>query len=216
LGDGTNTNKNSPIQIGTSTNWQSISADGWHTIGIKADSTLWTWGFNGFGQLGNGANLSINTPTQIGITTNWQSISAGFFHTLAIKTDGTLWAAGENNYGQLGDGTTINKNVPTLITPSCFTPNNVIDLSTAENTIIIYPNPAHSSVAIKLDQIQKGNVNIKLTDMVGRTIQELKTVAISSALNIEMNLSSTSKGTYMVEIRNNDKLINSQFLVVNQ
>ena len=41
-----------------------------HSLGIKADGTLWAWGDNTFGTLGNGTNTSSKTPVQIGTRTD--------------------------------------------------------------------------------------------------------------------------------------------------
>ena len=98
--------------------WRQIEGGGGFTVGIKDDGTLWTWGFNGYGQLGDGtpiANTSRITPTQISAATDWVQISCGDGHVLALKSDGSVYAWGQNNNGQLGDGTTIDRNVPTLI-----------------------------------------------------------------------------------------------------
>src|SRR3990170_1798433 len=105
LGDGTTSNKTTPVQIGTGTNWSQIAAGGYHSLAIKSDGTLWAWSGNSFGQLGDGTSRDYKTtPVQIGTGTNWSQIAAGDYHTLAIKSDGTLWAWGYNSYGQLGDG----------------------------------------------------------------------------------------------------------------
>jgi alpha-tubulin suppressor-like RCC1 family protein len=101
-----------PTQIGTATNWLSVS-DGWyHTIALKTDGTLWVWGDNEYGQLGDNTTVDKLTPIQIGTTTNWQTIATGIYHSLAIKTDGTLWFWGSrsNIYG-----TSSQNNIPTQI-----------------------------------------------------------------------------------------------------
>ncbi|MBF0554383.1 MAG: hypothetical protein HQK96_07445, partial [Nitrospirae bacterium] len=108
-----------PIQIGTSTNWSSVSSGYTHTAGIKNDGTLWTWGYNVVGQLGNGTNTDSLIPVQIG-TSTWSSVSASALHTVGIKRDGTLWAWGYNSNGQLGDGTTTNRNLPVQIGTSTW------------------------------------------------------------------------------------------------
>jgi len=90
-----------------------LSAGVGHSLAIKADGTLWAWGYNTVGQLGLGDTIDRNVPTQIGTDTDWVSVKTGFNSSFAIKTDGTLWAWGSNNYGQLGLGDTIDRNVPT-------------------------------------------------------------------------------------------------------
>ena len=112
LGDGTLTQRNSPVQIGTDNNWISVSAGYYFSMGLKADGTLWTWGENSlYGQLGDGTTINKNTPAKIG-NEKWISISAGNDFCLAIRYDGTLWGWGRNNNGQLGDGTLSHKNSP--------------------------------------------------------------------------------------------------------
>lgn len=137
LGDGTNTNKNKPIQIGTANYWKSIVAGISFSFAIKNDGTLWAWGANTNGQLGNGTNTDSKLPIQIGTDTDWKSVAAGYEFTIAIKTNGTLWAWGRNNAGQLGDGTNSNKNVP-------------VQIGTATNWQSVAANGEHSH-AIKSD-----------------------------------------------------------------
>jgi alpha-tubulin suppressor-like RCC1 family protein len=116
LGLGTSTfSYHVPTQVGTDTNWQSISSSDDYCLAIKTDGTLWSWGRNNFGQLGDNTTVNKNIPTQIGTDTNWQSVSAGHSYGLAIKSNGTLWAWGNNGNGRLGDGTTTNRTVPTQI-----------------------------------------------------------------------------------------------------
>ncbi len=95
--------------------WMSLSAGGWSTAALKADSTLWTWGDNSFGQIGSLTYTNTDIPHQVG-TAHWRQVVAGEFHVLGIKNDGTLWAWGDNNYGQIGDGTVFGSHLfPTQI-----------------------------------------------------------------------------------------------------
>lgn len=52
LGDGTTTQRTTPIQVGTATTWASLAASGSHTCGTRTDATAWCWGYNGTDQLG--------------------------------------------------------------------------------------------------------------------------------------------------------------------
>ncbi|MBX7210869.1 MAG: M36 family metallopeptidase [Verrucomicrobiaceae bacterium] len=105
LGNGSTATTYTPTQVGTATNWSSVSVGGQHVLATKSDGTLWAWGYNGYGQLGDGTNTQRNSPVQIGTLTTWSAVAAGYSHSLALKTDGTLWACGYNTDGQLGQGT---------------------------------------------------------------------------------------------------------------
>ncbi|RXR20916.1 T9SS type A sorting domain-containing protein [Flavobacterium amnicola] len=108
--------QNTPQQVGSDFNWQTISAGNSHNLVIKTTGTLWAWGNNADGQIGVGSNAArFNIPQQIGTDTNWSKISAGDEYCVAIKTDGTLWTWGDNTYGQLGDNSTADKNAPVQI-----------------------------------------------------------------------------------------------------
>ncbi len=104
-----------PTRIGTATNWQSVATGIFHSIALKKDGTIWTWGYNNTGQIGDGTFVNRFTPTQIGTATDWQAIETGDYFCLALKKDGTLWAWGDNTNGQLGDGTFTPKYVPTKV-----------------------------------------------------------------------------------------------------
>ena len=104
----TSTQRSSPVQVGTLTNWSTCAANG-GTINsfcaaIKTDGTLWGWGFNGSGQLGIGVNGNRSSPVQVGTLGTWKNVAVGDTHTMAIKTDGTLWGWGFNPVGQIGEG----------------------------------------------------------------------------------------------------------------
>ena len=108
-----NVNYSSPIQIGTDTDWSNndgaVGGANNNRLIIKTDGTIWTWGFNEYGELGlneagpSGPGTWRSSPTQIGTDATWASTAAsGMHNTGAIKTDGTLWTWGRNNNGQLG------------------------------------------------------------------------------------------------------------------
>ena len=56
------TNYSSPVQtISGGTNWKQITSIGIGMSGIKTDGTLWSWGYNGYGNLGVGAKNKAET-----------------------------------------------------------------------------------------------------------------------------------------------------------
>src|SRR6266436_3024673 len=77
-----------------------------HSLTLKEDGTLWSWGSNNYGQLGIGSTVDQWFPAQVSSMSNVAAAAAGTSHSLAAKADGTVWAWGYNAYGQLGDGTT--------------------------------------------------------------------------------------------------------------
>ena len=90
-------------------------SQGGHTLALKSDGTLWSWGSNSSGQLGVGNTTNYITPVQVGTATSWVKISTGNEFSAAIKSNGTLWMWGSNSFSQLGDGTTVYKTTPTQI-----------------------------------------------------------------------------------------------------
>ena len=110
------TDRSSPVQVDSSTDWSLISVGiGFHTLAIKTDGTLWSWGHNTYGQLGSSTRTHRSIPVKVGSLNDWSLISVGNYHSLAIKTDGTLWSWGDNSYGELGLADLIHRSSPVKV-----------------------------------------------------------------------------------------------------
>lgn len=115
LGDNTTIRKSSPVQtVAFGTNWIKASCQGYSVaIALKQDGTLWSWGYNGVGELGINATTARSSPIQVvGASTLWTDVSTNNETTLATKKDGSLWAWGYNAAGAIGDNTTVDKSSP--------------------------------------------------------------------------------------------------------
>ncbi len=113
------TERDVPTQIGTDTDWATVSTSGLETCGVKVGGTLWCSGQ----YLGDGtANMSA-TMQRVGTDTNWASISAGQ-EMCGVKTDHTLWCFG-NQYGSpLGNGKEMT-DFTTQLPPTALSPTQI-------------------------------------------------------------------------------------------
>jgi alpha-tubulin suppressor-like RCC1 family protein len=115
LGNATITNSSTPsTTFAGGTNWKQVVAGGVHSVAIKTDGTLWSWGYSTNGRNGNGVitgNRSTPVTTFAG-GTNWRQVGAGGAHVAAIKTDGTLWVWGSSSFTQLGNNAIGDRSTP--------------------------------------------------------------------------------------------------------
>ena len=95
-----------PTKVGTDTDWVAVNAGFFHTLALKANGTLWGWGFDEAGDSSGtgGADKRIVVPTQIGADTDWVQVGAGGHHNLVLKADGSIWGFGWGANGRAGDG----------------------------------------------------------------------------------------------------------------
>jgi alpha-tubulin suppressor-like RCC1 family protein len=90
-----------PIRVYGLEEVKSIAAGISHSVALKKDGTVWTWGSNDKGQLGDGTLNNREQPTAIAGLKNVEAVAAGNAHVLVLKKDGTVWGWGSNNLGQL-------------------------------------------------------------------------------------------------------------------
>jgi alpha-tubulin suppressor-like RCC1 family protein len=103
--------ESSPVQTSIGGNdWVSVSCGYGHTVALKSNGTMWTWGNGYYGQLGDDQTDTRSYPVMNNYGEDtWSKIYAGYNCTFGIKNDGTLWSFGLNDNGTLGDGTDQNR-----------------------------------------------------------------------------------------------------------
>ena len=90
LGDTAPPRRSSPTQVGTLATWSSVFSttaySSPHSFAVRTDGTMWTWGYNKFGQLGMGDTVYRSSPTQVGTLAAWTggSKNAGFGNTFGL------------------------------------------------------------------------------------------------------------------------------------
>ncbi|ETR66986.1 MAG: hypothetical protein OMM_05382 [Candidatus Magnetoglobus multicellularis str. Araruama] len=84
-----------PLLIQGLSNIVSIQSGSSHNLALRSDGTVWSWGFNGNGELGDGSRIDQSLPVQILPLNNIVGIAAGDHHCLALQADGTVWAWGD-------------------------------------------------------------------------------------------------------------------------
>ncbi|HEX5041331.1 MAG TPA: S8 family serine peptidase [Candidatus Polarisedimenticolaceae bacterium] len=114
-GDPTHTDRLVPTAVSNLTNVVAVAAGFYHSVAVKGDGTVWTWGLNNTGQLGDGTHTDRDSPVLVPGLTGVRRVAAGAYFSFAGLQNGTLKGWGHNAYGQLGDGTALERPVPVTI-----------------------------------------------------------------------------------------------------
>lgn len=146
LGD----NKNNPIV--------SVFANVYHNIALAADGSVYTWGYNGWGNLGDGTTNDGKIPLQVlnGVYSGTSylgdnsnnpiiGVSVGKYHSMALASNGTVFTWGWNPYGQLGDNTITDKSTPEIVLKGDYSGTTYLGDNTNNSIISVSGGTYHSS-----------------------------------------------------------------------
>lgn len=109
----------SPVQVGTATNWTKIEISDRTAVGLRANGTLWQWGWilpqysdfdpNYF----DVTPYRLKSPVQLGSVSTWSQIAANRGVHMGIRTDGSLWVWGSAS--PVATNMSIHSSTPTRI-----------------------------------------------------------------------------------------------------
>lgn len=115
LGDGTTTERLSPVAVSGTRSFVGIAPGRFHTCALAAAGSAFCWGSNSGAFLGDGTTTNRLTPTAVVGGLSFASLARGFAHTCALTPAGAAYCWGDNYDGQLGDGTTTSRTAPVAV-----------------------------------------------------------------------------------------------------
>ena len=107
LGNGTNTESDTPVEVEGIANATQVTAGYEHTCALLSTGQIKCWGWNAGGELGAGfASVDSDTRVEVQGITDATRVVAGIQDTCAVLSTGSVECWGENAYGELGNGST--------------------------------------------------------------------------------------------------------------
>jgi len=97
LGVGDTANKSDLTQVGSLTNWKTISFGYAGCAALKYDGTAWSWGQGYSGVNGDGSTTDRSSPVQMGALTDWTKwVRPSRYAAMGFRpgSDGTVWMTG--------------------------------------------------------------------------------------------------------------------------
>jgi hypothetical protein len=112
IGNGCNSDQLIPIKVKGFNNERVVMIScGWsHSMALTECGHVYSWGWNGYGQLGIGNTLNLNEPKLVAVIDDdddyvfIEKISCGHSHSLLLSEKGVIYAFGSNDCGQIGIG----------------------------------------------------------------------------------------------------------------
>lgn len=191
----------SPQQIGTETDWKTISvkkqAQSQYLLMTKSNGTLWAWGNDANEQLGNGSVAGdYEIPSQVGLENDWADATAGYWQSSGIKTNGSFWVWGDTEMVEnTGSGSFID-------TPTLYACTSLGLAGSSIRESLIFPNPVSDYLYFNFTDKPSFATVI---DFSGRTFQ-------ATLKNDKLDLVGFKDGIYIVIFQFGDKIISKKII----
>jgi alpha-tubulin suppressor-like RCC1 family protein len=102
-------------QISGASTARHIVAGESHSLALREDGVVWSWGLNTSGRLGDGTTTRRTLPVIVSGVSGGTTLAAGSSHSAALALGG-MYTWGSYSFGQLGDGSTSDRWQPGLLT----------------------------------------------------------------------------------------------------
>ncbi len=213
IGDGIYGSRLTPSQVSGLTGITAITGnEEGHSMALKSDGTVWTWGSNFNGQLGigtSGAGTNRTTPVQVSTLSGMTAISGGRYFSLAVKNDGTVWTWGANSGGSLGTGTSASSTVPVQVINLCTT--LAIEEVNDTLTFKMYPNPSNGQFQLNFEHTPSEAIKLEIYSVLG---SKLYASTIHNQNN-PIDISNLSNGLYIVKLFEGSKTYSQKIVIQN-
>jgi alpha-tubulin suppressor-like RCC1 family protein len=115
LGDGTTSQRVTPVPVVDGQTFATIVTGVVHTCGFTPIGAAHCWGFNGAGEVGDGTTTQRVAPVPVASDLRFAQLSAGFGTTCGVTAAAAAYCWGYNVNGQLGDGATTSRLTPVAV-----------------------------------------------------------------------------------------------------
>jgi hypothetical protein len=149
LGDGTTTNRLTPVQALGLTDMISVAAGDMHSLGLKGDGAIYAWGRNDHGGIGDGTTSSRIRPVLVPGTEGFHAtgIEAGGWHSLAVLRP----AAGTTTSTTAVVSTTSTAAASTTSTTTSSTTSTIPSATTT--TVLCHPSDANHDFHLTISEM---------------------------------------------------------------
>jgi hypothetical protein len=110
-------------------------------------------------------------------------------------------------------GSSIFSEVSTFTTLASAVTYKTTNATNTTFTTSVYPNPAVNNTTVSYNSNEENNIRIKLIDITGKTIISTEYATVEGMNNYSLDLSSVTKGLYIVELTSGSNVIVKKLLV---